>query len=84
MPVAVCTRCLGIYLGAAVGAWVQADRKLLLRVLAVVIAANLMDFATEMAGLHGNWPLVRFALGGALGAILSGIVIEALRKEAVP
>lgn len=81
VPIAVCSRCLGIYLGAAVGAWVQASRNTLLRALAIAIAASLLDFAAEMAGLHGNWPLVRFALGATLGGMMSALVSDALRRE---
>jgi hypothetical protein len=81
MPVAVCARCLGIYLGAAAGAWVQADRKLLLRALPIVLAASLLDFAAEMAGLHGNWPLARFALGATLGGTMGALVASSLRRE---
>ncbi len=82
-PVAVCTRCLGIYLGAAAGAWVQAERKTLVRALAMVLLASLLDFLAEAAGLHGNWPLVRFGLGAAVGATLTGTVVNALRREAI-
>ena len=75
-PVAVCARCLGIYLGAAVGAWIPARRKTLLLALAIAAAANLADVITEAGGLHGNWMSVRFglgfALGGAIGALVAG------------
>lgn len=81
MPVAVCARCLGIYLGAAAGAWVEASRKTLLRALAIVLAASLLDFAAEMAGVHGNWPLARFALGAMLGGTMGALVANSLRRE---
>ena len=82
-PVAVCARCLGIYLGVAAGAWVPAERKLLLRALVLVLAASLVDFLAEAAGLHVNWPLVRFALGGALGVTLGALVAGSLRRESL-
>ena len=81
-PVAVCGRCLGIYLGTAAGAWLPAERKLLLRALVLVLATSLLDFLTEVAGLHVNWPLVRFALGGALGATLGALVAGSLHHDA--
>lgn len=66
-PVAVCARCLGIYLGAAVGLLLCTSRQLAMRLLIAAAAINVLDAATEFAGLHGNWMFVRFALGLALG-----------------
>jgi len=66
--VAVCSRCLGIYLGAAIGLLLRTSRVLAVRVLMAVAALNLLDAASELAGLHGNWLGVRFALGFVLGA----------------
>ncbi len=71
--VAVCSRCFGIYLGAAFGLLFWTPRALALRLLTIATALNLLDAATELAGLHGNWLGVRFALGlilGATGALL--------------
>ncbi len=65
--VAVCSRCLGIYLGAALGLLFRTIRTVALRLLFVAAALNLLDAMSEMAGLHGNWLGVRFALGFALG-----------------
>jgi uncharacterized membrane protein len=65
--VAVCSRCLGIYLGAAVGLLLRTSRELAVRLLIAAAALNLLDAASEVAGLHGNWLGVRFALGFALG-----------------
>ena len=72
-PVAVCARCLGIYIGAAIGLLLRTSRRLALRILIAVAAINVIDAAMELAGLHGNWMVVRFALGlmlGAAGALL--------------
>ena len=66
--VAVCARCLGIYLGAALGLLLRTSRTLALRFLIATAALNLLDGASELAGWHGNWLGVRFALGLALGA----------------
>jgi len=67
MPVAVCARCLGIYLGATVGLLVRTSRRIAVRLLIAAAAINLLDASTELAGLHGNWLGVRFALGMVLG-----------------
>jgi uncharacterized membrane protein len=66
--VAICSRCLGIYLGAAIGLLLRTTRTIALRLLLAAVAINLLDAATELAGLHGNWLAVRFVLGLALGA----------------
>ena len=76
MPVAVCARCLGIYLGAAIGLVLRTSRRVAMRLLVAAAAINLLDAAAEFAGLHGNWMLARFALGLALGAA-GGLVISA-------
>ena len=74
-PVAVCARCLGIYLGAAVGLLLRTSRRLAIHLLTITAALNLLDVTTEFAGLHGNWMGVRFALGVALGAA-GGLLIS--------
>lgn len=79
-PVAVCTRCLGIYLGATAGAWLRASRPQILSALAVVVALSLADYAAEAAGLHGSWPWVRFALGTLLGTGLGALVAASIRE----
>ena len=72
-PVAVCARCLGIYLGASVGLLLYTSRQIALRLFIGAAALNALDAATELAGVHGNWLDVRFVLGlllGAAGALL--------------
>jgi uncharacterized membrane protein len=72
-PVAVCARCLGIYLGAAVSLLLHTSRQIALRLLIGAAALNALDAATELAGVHGNWLDVRFVLGlllGSAGALL--------------
>jgi uncharacterized membrane protein len=66
--VAVCSRCLGIYVGAAIGLPLRMSRTIALRLLMSAAAINLLDVCSELAGLHGNWLAMRFALGLALGA----------------
>jgi len=65
--VAVCARCLGIYVGAAVGLLIRISRRLAWRLFVAAGAVSLVDWLAEAAGLHGNWVLVRFVLGCALG-----------------
>ncbi len=65
--VAVCARCLGIYLGAAVGLLVRVSRRVAWGWLVAAVAGTLVDWFGELAGMHGNWMFVRFALGVALG-----------------
>jgi uncharacterized membrane protein len=74
-PVAVCARCLGIYLGAAIGLFLRTSHRLAIHLLTIAATLNLLDVATEFAGLHGNWMGVRFTLGVALGAA-GGLLIS--------
>ena len=64
---AVCARCLGIYLGAAVGTAVQVPRRTAFSLLVLAAALNLADAISAMANLHGNWIELRFVLGVLLG-----------------
>jgi uncharacterized membrane protein len=66
--VAVCSRCLGIYLGAALGLLSRTSRAIALRLLSAAAALNLFDSITELSGLHGNWLVIRFGFGLLLGA----------------
>lgn len=75
-PIAVCTRCLGIYLGAAAGAWIRAPRRMILGLLAATVVVSVLDFFAESAGLHGNWPLLRLALGALLGAGGAALIFQ--------
>jgi uncharacterized membrane protein len=74
--VAVCARCLGIYLGAVVGLLLRVRRNVASRWLIAATAMNLVDGLAETAGLHGNWMLARFALGIALG-VSAGLLVAA-------
>lgn len=80
-PLAVCTRCTGIYLGAAAGAWVDAPRRTILALLAATALVSLLDYVAESAGIHGSWSLVRFALGGILGVGLSALLAASMRSS---
>jgi uncharacterized membrane protein len=81
-PVAVCARCLGIYLGAAIGLLLRTSRQVAVSILISAAAMNVLDVATELVGLHGNWLAVRFALGLALGAA-GGLLISSAVADAV-
>ena len=77
-PVAVCARCLGIYLGAAAGLLLRTSRRIAVRWLMIAAAINALDAVSELAGLHGNWMLARFALGVALGAAGGMLIASAV------
>ena len=78
--VAVCARCLGIYLGAAVGLLKCVPRRVAMQLLMVTVTVNAIDWVAELAGLHGNWMLVRFALGVALGTAAAMVVAAIIGK----
>jgi uncharacterized membrane protein len=77
--VAVCARCLGIYLGAAAGLFLRVPRTVAWRWLTAAVAFNLVDWAAEFAGLHGNWIFARFVLGIALG-VAGAVLVVASEK----
>ena len=78
--VAVCARCLGIYLGAAVGLLMCVPRRVAMQLLMVTVTVNAIDWFAELAGWHGNWMLVRFALGVALGTAAAMVVAASLER----
>jgi len=80
-PVAVCARCLGIYIGAAFGLLLRTSRRIALRILIAAAAINALDAATELAGLHGNWMVVRFVLGLALGAAGALLITSSMPED---
>jgi len=85
-PVAVCARCVGIYIGAAIGLLVRTSRSIALRLLIAATVINGLDAVAELVGLHGNWMGVRFALGlvlGAAGALLISSSIPRPEADAV-
>jgi uncharacterized membrane protein len=82
--VAVCGRCLGIYFGAAVGAVLRVPRGVASRWLIAAMAINMVDWLAEIAGIHGNWTLARFALGLTLGATTAMLVIASIEKGKIP
>jgi uncharacterized membrane protein len=73
--VAVCARCLGIYLGAAVGLLLRVPRRIAMQFLIAAVGINLVDRLVEFAGLHGNWMVGRFVLGVVLGTAGAMLVV---------
>jgi hypothetical protein len=71
---------LGIYLGAAVGLLMCVPRRVAMQLLMVTVTVNAIDWFAELAGLHGNWMLVRFALGVALGTAAAMVVAASLER----
>ena len=78
--VAVCARCLGIYLGAAIGLLFRTSRRIALRLLIAAAALNVLDALTELAGLHSNWLVIRYGFGLLLGAAATLFVSSATEE----
>ncbi len=88
-PMAVCARCMGLYLGGCVGLLWTTLRNRSSRPrplwLAVVAIPTVLDFAAGQIGLPslGNWP--RFALAVPLGLLaglyLGDALIEIVRQN---
>jgi uncharacterized membrane protein len=81
--VAVCARCLGIYLGAAVGLLLSVPRGVASRCVIAAVTINMVDWLAEIAGIHGNWMFVRFALGFTLGATAAMLIIASIDKVTI-
>ncbi len=82
--VAVCARCLGIYLGVALGALVRVAHQFAMRLFLAVGVINLIDWLAELSGLHGNWMFARFAVGFALGAACRDAGVASIDEVKVP
>jgi len=76
--VAICLRCLGIYLGAAFGLLFRSTRAVAVRLLIAAAALNFLDACSELGRMHGNWLTVRFSLGLALGASAALLISSSL------
>ena len=81
---AVCSRCLGIYLGAAAGMLLRLPRQLAWKLFLAALAVNSIDWLAEFAGLHGNWMIARFVLGVTLGATAAMLVIASVNEVKIP
>ncbi len=81
-PIAVCSRCLGIYLGTAIGLLLRTSRRIALQFLVAAVTLNLLDGVTELTGLHRNWIAMRFVLGLALGAT-GGLLVHSSAQHAI-
>jgi uncharacterized membrane protein len=74
-PVAVCVRCMGIYCGAVVGAFLRTGKAGAGRLLAVALLLNVFDVVAGILHWHGNLPLPRFLLGLLLGMGIGAILL---------
>jgi len=76
-PLAVCVRCLGLYLGALGGAVLRFGFSRRLLVATALLLAG--DWAAESAGLLGPRPIARFLIGAAAGLALVSALVEPRR-----
>jgi uncharacterized membrane protein len=74
VAMAVCARCFGIYVGAAIGVVVRVQRQQALQILAAALALNALDVLTEAAGLHADLPALRVCMGVALGVAVAAVL----------
>ena len=80
----MCARCLGIYLGAAAGLLVRLPRQVAKQLFFYAVALNAIDGLAEFAGMHGNWMLLRFSLGFALGTAAAMLVAASIIATEIP
>jgi len=81
--VAVCARCLGIYLGVAIGLLFRTSRRIALPLLIAAAALNLLDATSELMGLHGNWLATRFVFGMLLGGTAALLISSSVRRTEI-
>jgi uncharacterized membrane protein len=74
-PVAVCVRCLGIYCGAVLGAFLRTGKEAAGRLLAAAFLLNVLDVLLGMLPWHGNLPWPRFLLGLLLGSGAGAVLL---------
>jgi hypothetical protein len=67
--------------GAALGLLFRISRRAAFQLLIAAAALNVLDWATEAAGLHGNWMVVRFVLGLALGAAAALLISSSVPEK---
>lgn len=79
---AVCARCLGIYLGLSLGCAAYWRRRFRVArvwwILGVAVGLNLGDFLLEWAGVYGNALWLRLVLGAILGVAIPVFVFSRL------
>jgi len=84
VPMLVCSRCAGIYLGVALGALLPSPRwlpRLGCRLMLLAGAAMTVDVITQDLGLHAPIHAVRLLTGLALGWTASAFLFAVLKKE---
>jgi uncharacterized membrane protein len=83
VPMLVCSRCAGLYLGAALGAIAPLSARLLPHGRALVlgaIALAVIDVVTQDAGLHPPWHPSRLATGLLMGWTASAFMMASLAR----
>jgi uncharacterized membrane protein len=78
MPMPVCARCAGIYVGAFVALLVHVpDRR---RWLLVALSIAILDWASEAVGIRPAWVEMRLATGLLLGLAAAPVLGTAVRE----
>lgn len=83
-PMPVCSRCAGLYLGAAVGAllsWPRLRRRAPTILLGVALALMLADVILQEAGLHPIWHSARIASGMLVGYAAARVFLGRIEGE---
>jgi len=80
IPIAVCARCLGIYMGAVVGLLIRTERSVAIQGLAWLVVINLGSAVAEWAGMPVS-NASRFIVGFGLGAAGSNLLSASLGNK---
>ena len=74
LPLAVCSRCAGIHLGALLGLLSNLPSRRSALLAALVLMT--LDWATEAAGMRPAWLTLRFLTGALAGFAVAPVVLE--------
>ncbi len=85
VPMPLCSRCAGVFLGVAIGA-IAARPRLSARAWRLLItaagAAMVLDVVTQDLDLHPVWHVTRLATGFAFGYAIAAACLVSLKREA--
>jgi uncharacterized membrane protein len=84
VPMPLCSRCAGIFLGLALGIAVAWPRLSLRATRYALLGAGLLmlaDVVTQDLGIHGVWHVTRLATGGLLGYVCASALVAAIVRH---
>jgi uncharacterized membrane protein len=85
VPMPLCSRCAGVFLGVAVGAvaaWPRLSPRAWRLAITAAGASMVLDVVTQDLEIHPVWHATRLATGFAFGYALAAACLVSLKREA--